>query len=176
MLLTAARNRIFDVLRAVAEFPHVESTARTKARWVLSENVFGGGRSGPRGVRGGRSAHYRYHFGRRFYDPNLARWTQADPIDQAADLQQANRYAYVGGSPVNSVDTAGAFSIGIDIEAEVGPVRVSVGAAVDDSGGVGVSAGVGGWSRCWWWYEGYRQPDGQGGERERDRGRRPRVA
>jgi RHS repeat-associated protein len=33
-----------------------------------------------------------YHFGQRFYD--LARWTQADPLDQAEDLMQGNRYVY----------------------------------------------------------------------------------
>jgi RHS repeat-associated protein len=48
-----------------------------------------------------------YHFGQRNYDPRLGRWTQADPLNQPDDLRQANRYAYVGGNPVNFVDPTG---------------------------------------------------------------------
>jgi RHS repeat-associated protein len=48
-----------------------------------------------------------YHFGQRFYDPETGRWTQPDPLNQPADLRQANRYAYVGGDPVNLVDPTG---------------------------------------------------------------------
>ena len=47
------------------------------------------------------------HFGKRYYDPGLGRWTQQDPIDQPADLRQANRYVYVGQDPVNHVDPSG---------------------------------------------------------------------
>jgi len=48
-----------------------------------------------------------YHYGARHYDPNLGRWTQQDPLDQANDLRQANRYVYVGADPVNLVDPSG---------------------------------------------------------------------
>jgi RHS repeat-associated protein len=48
-----------------------------------------------------------YHFGARYYDPGIARWTQQDPLEQYADLTQANRYAYVGGDPINSTDLDG---------------------------------------------------------------------
>ena len=48
-----------------------------------------------------------YHFGRRYYDPAIARWTQADPLDQASDLRQANRYVYAGSDPVNLSDASG---------------------------------------------------------------------
>jgi RHS repeat-associated protein len=41
------------------------------------------------------------HFGKRFYDPDLGRWTQPDTLDQAGDLRQANLYLYVGQDPVN---------------------------------------------------------------------------
>jgi hypothetical protein len=40
--------------------------------------------------------------------PLTARWTQPDPIDQPADLRQANRYSYVGGDPINNIDQTGA--------------------------------------------------------------------
>ena len=51
-----------------------------------------------------------YRFGERWYDPSTQRWTQQDPLRQAGDLRQANRYAYVGGNPVNSVDLSGGAS------------------------------------------------------------------
>lgn len=50
---------------------------------------------------------YIYKIGARNYDPSLGRWTQQDPLDQPSDLQNANRYVYVAGDPVNAVDPAG---------------------------------------------------------------------
>jgi RHS repeat-associated protein len=43
-----------------------------------------------------------YKMGARYYDPQLGRWTQADPSGQ-----DANAYLYVGGNPVNFVDPSG---------------------------------------------------------------------
>ncbi len=51
-----------------------------------------------------------YHFGRRFYDTATAQWTQPDPLDQASDLTQANRYSYVGAKGVNFIDPTGTHS------------------------------------------------------------------
>jgi RHS repeat-associated protein len=51
-----------------------------------------------------------YHFGARYYDPNIGRWTQQDPINQLDDLTQANRYAYAAGDPVNNTDPLGTLS------------------------------------------------------------------
>jgi RHS repeat-associated protein len=48
-----------------------------------------------------------YHFAARFYDPDLARFTQQDPLDQHDDLTQANRYTYAAGDPVNNTDPSG---------------------------------------------------------------------
>jgi RHS repeat-associated protein len=48
-----------------------------------------------------------YHYGQRWLDPSTGRWTQQDPLNQAADVRQANRYAYVGGDPVNMTDPSG---------------------------------------------------------------------
>jgi RHS repeat-associated protein len=50
-----------------------------------------------------------YHFGARQYDPSLGRWTQLDPLDQAGDLQEGNRYAYAGLNPINAADPSGQF-------------------------------------------------------------------
>jgi RHS repeat-associated protein len=43
-----------------------------------------------------------YHYGARYYDVALARWTQMDPADQFH-----SPYSYVGGDPVNLVDPDG---------------------------------------------------------------------
>ncbi len=56
---------------------------------------------------GERDAQGHYHYGARFYDPNLGRWTQRDPLNQPADLRQANRYMYAGGDPINITDPTG---------------------------------------------------------------------
>jgi RHS repeat-associated protein len=52
-----------------------------------------------------------YKMGARYYAPGLGRWSQQDPIDQAGDLREANRYVYVGADPVNLIDPSGAASI-----------------------------------------------------------------
>jgi len=46
-------------------------------------------------------------FGQRYYDPMTQRWTQPDPLDQAGDLRQANKYEYAGSDPVNYTDVSG---------------------------------------------------------------------
>ena len=64
-------------------------------------------------------------FGTRYYDPNIGRWTQQDPIGGSiAAPTTINRYAYVGNEPVDLVDPTGtgtagclpgAFSIGAGV-------------------------------------------------------------
>jgi RHS repeat-associated protein len=79
-----------------------------------------------------------YHFGYRFYDPTIGRFTQQDPIMTPGDLQQASRYAYVGNSPLDHIDPAGLFGISVNLSA-LG-VRASV--SIDDEGpSVAVSGG-----------------------------------
>ena len=52
-----------------------------------------------------------YKIGARYYRTGNGRWTQLDPLDQAADLRQGNRYAYAGSDPINLTDPTGLFSI-----------------------------------------------------------------
>ncbi|MTV26604.1 hypothetical protein FTX61_14445 [Nitriliruptoraceae bacterium ZYF776] len=52
-----------------------------------------------------------YHIGERYYDPDLGRWTQQDPVVDALDPQQWNRYVYVGNDPVNHIDPTGMVSM-----------------------------------------------------------------
>jgi RHS repeat-associated protein len=60
------------------------------------------------GYAGGyRSSGGLYHFGQRYYDPGLMRWTQPDPLDQTGDLREGNRYVYAGSDPINNVDRTG---------------------------------------------------------------------
>jgi RHS repeat-associated protein len=65
-----------------------------------------------------------YHFGRRYYQPDTGRWTQPDPLRSDGDLQQANRFIYVGGDPANAVDPTGEKNLTAGCGA--GPVGASV--------------------------------------------------
>lgn len=46
-----------------------------------------------------------YHFGARYYDPSLARWTQLDPASISLG------YSYADDNPINEVDPSGRISI-----------------------------------------------------------------
>ncbi|CAN5328982.1 hypothetical protein BH23ACT9_BH23ACT9_08070 [soil metagenome] len=48
-----------------------------------------------------------YKMGERWYDPELGRWTQADPLLQPFSPREANRYGYAAADPVNFVDPSG---------------------------------------------------------------------
>src|SRR3954471_12712963 len=48
-----------------------------------------------------------YKMGARYYAPALLRWTQQDALEQQTDVKQLNRYAYVGGDPINGADPSG---------------------------------------------------------------------
>jgi RHS repeat-associated protein len=54
-----------------------------------------------------------YKMGMRYYDPNIARWTQLDPVfGNLAQPDTLNRYAFVRNNPVNLEDPTGAFWCG----------------------------------------------------------------
>ena len=47
-------------------------------------------------------------FGTRYYNPNLGRWTQQDPVGGSlGNADTLNRYLYVDDDPVNEVDPGG---------------------------------------------------------------------
>lgn len=100
-------------------------------RWLLSGNTFSrsynytpdGEDAGWSGSGPGTSILYaggyqlagatnRYHYDARYYTPYYARWTQRDPVDQSADLTEANAYMYATGDPINIVDPYGTFGLG----------------------------------------------------------------
>jgi len=76
------------------------------------------------GYRTGSGFGEMYKFGARYYNPVLGRWTQADPIDQPADLRNGNRYVYAADDPSNIVDPLGTFpSVGEIVEKVQGVSR-----------------------------------------------------
>src|SRR5205823_3078293 len=62
-----------------------------------------------------------YYYGFRFYDPNLQRWLNRDPIGERGGI---NLYAFVGNSPINRRDPLG-LAYGNPISGPSGPVGPS---------------------------------------------------
>ncbi|HEX8771084.1 MAG TPA: RHS repeat-associated core domain-containing protein [Acidimicrobiales bacterium] len=90
-----------------------------------------------------------YHFGARYYDPKLGRWTQQDSVVSVGDPANANRYAYAADDPVNLLDAAGRDLVDVSFEGCFG-VCLSGGVTFDTDGdlpsphvGVGVGPDVG---------------------------------
>ena len=92
-----------------------------------------------------------YKIGARYYAPGLGRWTQLDPLDQAADLRQGNRYGYAGSDPINIIDPNGMlFGIDLDCAISVAGAGAAVVGATALTGGLAIgaaviSAGASGW-------------------------------
>ncbi|MFF7871723.1 RHS repeat-associated core domain-containing protein [Streptomyces qaidamensis] len=82
-----------------------------------------------------------YKMGARYYDPQLARFTQPDPSGQ-----ESNFYAYAAGDPVNRIDPSGLDFLGLDKEGWGNALSIAgtvVGAAaLAPVGGVGVAVGA----------------------------------
>jgi RHS repeat-associated protein len=47
------------------------------------------------------------HFGQRYYEPTIGRWTQQDPLKQPFNRTEANLYQGFGGDPINLSDPTG---------------------------------------------------------------------
>ncbi len=54
-----------------------------------------------------------YHYGARYYDPRVARWTSPDPLRLEGSLRQGDPYVYAAANPVNMQDTAGTCVAGL---------------------------------------------------------------
>lgn len=66
-----------------------------------------------------------YKFGVRYYNPDLGRWTQQDPVGGSlGDLNSVNRYVYAGDDPVNAVDPSGKDCQSAIVDAFLGIVGV----------------------------------------------------
>lgn len=87
-----------------------------------------------------------YKIGLRYYQPDLGRWTQRDPLIRSVNPTQppeANPYAYVGCNPINYTDPTGALT-GFDClftSLATGGILLGVGIVLA-TGGVGVAVGV----------------------------------
>ncbi len=117
---------------------------------TLAQGVNGGLPDNPYRYKGeylDRTTGY-YKMGMRYYDPKQGRWTQQDSIEVVGDPARANRYAFVGGDPVNRFDPTGQsflISLGaglLGVSATVGfvltaPVSAPVAIGVGILGGIG---------------------------------------
>lgn len=91
-------------------------------------------------------------FGTRYYDPSVGRWTQQDAAaGSIGDPSSVNRYAYVGGDPVNFADPDGLKRKGlldklkcVGGEVAPNPFSASEGSLVEAGGAVAVAGIKGG--------------------------------
>jgi RHS repeat-associated protein len=88
----------------------------------------------PFGFNGKRLAESIYDYGARWYDPQMGRFLQPDPVvADPYDPQGLSRYAYVRNDPVGRVDPTGMWSLGVNAFA----------GQVDHFGFTGLIAGFG---------------------------------
>jgi RHS repeat-associated protein len=88
--------------------PYGTAAPSGAGQWGHLAGLSGDIGQGQFGFAGGyRSAGELYHFGQRYYDRSLMRWTQPDPLDQTGDLREGNRYVYAGADPIGNVDPRG---------------------------------------------------------------------
>ncbi|WP_084261552.1 polymorphic toxin-type HINT domain-containing protein [Micromonospora rifamycinica] len=93
---------------------HTSVNASTQAVTTRRQTPFGSPRgtdpvwANPRGFVGGdKDPNGLTHLGARDYDPGLGRFISVDPLQDLADPQQWNGYAYAHNSPVTSSDPSG---------------------------------------------------------------------
>lgn len=102
-----------------------------------------GGYRMPGGNTGkGNVANGLLHFGQRYYDPTVGRWTQRDPQSHVFSLVQADRFAFAGSDAIDNSDPSG---LGVEDYAKdcAKGAAVSAAATSETGGGAVVAAGVG---------------------------------
>ncbi|MCR2826705.1 RHS repeat-associated core domain-containing protein [Microbacterium sp. zg.Y909] len=84
------------------------------------------------------------HFGNRWYNPAIGRWTQQDTLDAPLDPTNANRYAYAGCDPINNTDPTGriSFDCGLSIFGTVGSIVLFEVTVIAGAVGTVASGGV----------------------------------
>lgn len=88
-----------------------------------------------------RTGHYK--IGLRYYDPQLARWTQQDALTGYMDPRRANPYIYANQDPIDQTDPSGAKPVGPAAEAFNALEELVVGPAVEEAGRVGAACTIG---------------------------------
>ncbi len=88
-----------------------------------------------------------YKFGTRYYDPQLGRWTQKDPVGGSiGKIGSGNPYVYAGNEPNMQVDPSGRFTCGGDqANVVIGGVllaAVTIIAVVATGGLAGLALGI----------------------------------
>lgn len=81
-----------------------------------------------------------YYYGYRFYDPNLQRWLNRDPIAENGGF---NLYAYAWNDPIQGKDSLGLWTLSIGISFSLGAGiggSINLLINIDGGGGLGVSA------------------------------------
>jgi uncharacterized protein RhaS with RHS repeats len=82
-----------------------------------------------------------YYFGHRYYQPNLQRWLNHDPIGERGGI---NLYRYAYNSPLNYIDADGLTPRGAAWGAAIGMgLGGLIGGAIGGAGGTLVAPGVG---------------------------------
>lgn len=83
------------------------------------------------------------HYAARYYNTTTGTWTQQDTLDAPLDPANANRYAYVGGDPINNIDPTGKFCLPGAVSAGAGAAAgVLAIVATVGTGGVAAAAGT----------------------------------
>ena len=97
-----------------------------------------GGNSGK-----GNVANNVVHFGERYYDPTVGRWTQQDQENHVGDPTQADRFGFAANDPVNQSDPTGKSIYGCSSSSCASPQPPEGGNGEYQVGGCIIGAGFG---------------------------------